>query len=109
MIADKMLILDKGKKIVEGAVKELFDSSKILVELEVNNPEHIYEQVTRGIVGMITLKKEGRIYWCFNLVKKRSLSLMYYLASIGAEVMSLRPKHSLEDYFLSLTSAKSAC
>jgi ABC-type multidrug transport system ATPase subunit len=48
VIADRMLILDKGKKVVEGAVRELFDSSKILVELEVNNIEHVYEKLKSG-------------------------------------------------------------
>jgi ABC-2 type transport system ATP-binding protein len=105
MIADKMLILDKGKKIAEGIVKELFDSSKILVELEVNNPENIYNKLREGIWNDY-LKERRQNIIVFQLGKEMIPQLNYYLTGIGAEVMSLKPKRSLEEYFLSLTSAK---
>ncbi len=104
MVADKMLILDKGKKIVEGAVNELFDSSKTMVELEVNNIEQVYKILQSGIWNeYIKDKLENKIV--FQLSKEKIPMLNAYLISIGAEVMALRPRHSLEDYFLSLTSA----
>jgi ABC-2 type transport system ATP-binding protein len=103
MVADKMLILDKGKKIVEGAVNELFDSSKTMVELEVNNIEQVYKILQSEIWNeYIKDKRENKIV--FQLSKEKIPMLNAYLISIGAEVMALRPRHSLEDYFLSLTS-----
>ena len=104
MIADRMLILDKGRKIVEGAVNELFDSTKILVEVEVNNSEAVYATMQSGTWNHYLKEKKGdRII--LQLDKEKVPQLNAYLISIGAEVMSLRPKHSLEDYFLSLTTA----
>jgi len=104
MIADRMLILDKGKKIVEGSVNELFDSSKILVELEVNNVEQVYEKLQSGIWNnFLKERRQNTIF--FQLGKEQIPQLNAYLISVGAEVMALKPRHSLEDYFLSLTTA----
>jgi ABC-type multidrug transport system ATPase subunit len=105
MIADRMLILDKGKKIVEGAVKELFDASKIIVELELKNPEHMYEKLLSDDSWNTALREKRKNVFIFQLDKEKIPQLNAYLVSIGAEVMSLKPKRSLEDYFLSLTSA----
>lgn len=104
VIADRMLILDKGKKIVEGAVSELFDTSKILLELEVNNPDLVYEKLVSGNWSQF-LKERRQSTIVFQLDKEKIPQLHAYLVGIGAEVMALRPKRSLEDYFLSLTTA----
>ena len=104
VIADRMLILDKGKKVVEGAVRELFDSSKILVEIEVNNIEHVYEKLKSGSFGNI-IKEKRQHTIVVQLSKENIPQFNVYLISIGAEVLALRPRHSLEEYFLSLTTA----
>jgi ABC-2 type transport system ATP-binding protein len=104
LIADRMLILDKGKKVVEGAVRELFDPTKIMVEVELNNVEEVYKNLQSGDWnGIVKEKKPGAII--IQLSKEKIPQFNAYLISIGAEVMSLRPRHSLEDYFLSLTTA----
>ena len=36
-VATRMLIIDKGKKVIEGSVQELFDPAKTMVEVEVDN------------------------------------------------------------------------
>ena len=104
VIADRMLILDKGKKIVEGAVSELFDSSTTLVEVEVNNPLQVYEKLKSGS-WIKNLKNHQNNTFIFELGKEEIPRLHVYLAGIGAEMSALRPRHSLEDYFLSLTTA----
>ena len=39
LIANRMLIVDKGKKIVEGTVDELFDPAEMILELQTINHE----------------------------------------------------------------------
>src|SRR5215204_1870837 len=104
VVADRMLILDKGKKIVEGAVSELFDSSKTVMELEVNNPIQIYEKLKSGSWS-VNLKELRDHKLILELDKAKIPQLHVYLVEIGAELTGLRPRHSLEDYFLSLTTA----
>jgi len=42
-IATRMLIIDKGKKIIEGSVNELFDPAKTIVEIETAHPKEAME------------------------------------------------------------------
>ena len=104
VVTDRMLILDKGKKIVEGAVRELFDLSKTVIEVEVNNPVQIYEKLKSGSwSGNLKELRDHKLI--LELDKARIPQLHVYLVEIGAELIALRPRHSLEDYFLSLTTA----
>lgn len=104
VIADRMLIIDRGAKVAEGAVKDMFDPSRMLVALEVNNLAHtkiklantqwapfIHKETDQGII--------------FQLHKNQVPQLAAELVGMGVEIVSLQPKHSLEEYFLSLTTA----
>lgn len=104
LIADRMLILDKGKKVVEGPVSELFNSSLTLLELEVSNPDHVFEQLKSGSWNEY-VKKRNQDTITLQLPKEKIARLHVDLVGMGAELLALRPKHSLEDYFLSLTTA----
>jgi ABC-2 type transport system ATP-binding protein len=104
MVASRMLIIDKGKKKAEGSVAELFDPAKTLVELETSNGPAIYGIIRQGSFSNHLKDQEGnRIR--FRMDKALIPALVNYLVSINAEIISIQPKHSLEDYFLSLTTA----
>jgi ABC-type multidrug transport system ATPase subunit len=45
LVANRMLIIDKGKKIVEGKVSELLDPSKTLVQIETTNNTEAKEKL----------------------------------------------------------------
>ena len=104
LIANRMLIVDKGKKIVEGNVDELFDPTQMVVELQALNTEKAKELIQSSPWGK-QLQQQKRDVFVFKMDKKEIPVLNTYLASNGVEVLSLNPRHSLEDYFLSLTSA----
>jgi ABC-type multidrug transport system ATPase subunit len=101
-IATRMLIIDKGRKIVEGTVDELFDPAKTIVEIEVLDAKTAAEKIKQS-------------NWAGHLqeVKANSLLLQLHkdqvpffnrdLVNMNIDVMSLRPGNSLEKYFLSLT------
>lgn len=104
MIADRMLIIDKGKKIAEGSVKELFDPSKMLLLVELTNLEEVLLPLQTSIWKQyIHAKRNNSII--FQLDKKQVPELASTLVQMGAGIISLQPKHSLEEYFLSLTTA----
>ena len=101
LVADHALIIDKGKKVAEGKVRDLLNPSDTIVLLETGNDE------------------EARMYlqesqWSTSLQKGKSITLKMHrndvpalnhdLVQQGISVYSLRAKHSLEDYFLSLTT-----
>jgi len=102
MIADSMLIIDKGKKIVEGPTAELLNPQKILVEIVTDNKEQALEVIGKTKwSGNLAASTNGSIL--VELQKANIPDLNRALVSNGVNVFSLRPKHSLEDYFLSVT------
>ena len=104
LIADRMLIIDKGRKIVEGSVKDLFDPTRMLVTLETANPEHA-SKVIRESSWNQYVRKQNRNEFVFELDKTKVPQLAADLSSQQVAILGLQPRHSLEEYFLSLTTA----
>ncbi|MEP6683232.1 MAG: ABC transporter ATP-binding protein [Parafilimonas sp.] len=102
-VATRLLIIDKGKKLVEGTTAELFDPSQTLIELNTLNNEE---------ASMLITNSE----WQKNLQPQRNNNLLMkmhhntipdfniWLVQNNIRVISLQSRHSLEDYFLQVTS-----
>lgn len=104
MVADSMLIINKGRKVVEGKVKDLLNPAQSVIELVTGNNE----AATRFLENsewkpMLRTPVNGSIRLEFS--KDRVPELNRQLVEQGIEVLSLRPLHSLEEYFLSQTKA----
>src|SRR5678816_4525869 len=61
LIADSMLIIDKGKKIVEGKMTDLFAPSETIVELKTNDVARAYEKIQMIANYMLNNDKEKKI------------------------------------------------
>ncbi len=80
LIADSMLIIDKGKKIVEGKVTELFDPAETVVELKTMQNEYAFEKLKQSVFREnIMEKKSDHI-----LLKLHRNGLDMVLKKIGA-------------------------
>ena len=117
VIAGRMLIIDKGRKVVEGRVEELFDPAATLVELDSADPVHTAEVIGRSRWGaclqtgaaMGHAAPGGKAVPGQRCLLRMDRSLIPAfvadLVQAGVQVLAIRPRHSLEDYFLSLTTA----
>ncbi len=102
LVANRMLIIHKGKKIVEGNVAELLDPSQSLVQIETA------DDVAAGEKLMHTkwapkLQPNARCLQ-FKMNKDEVPQLISDLVTAQVQILSVNPMHSLEDYFLSLTT-----
>jgi len=104
LIATRMLIIDRGKKIVEGPVTELFHPGQTLVELDTGAPEHT-EEILRGSPWQANLQTRRGPKFLLKMDKVLIPDMVSYLVQQGIQVEAVRPRHPLEDYFLSLTTA----
>ena len=103
LIADSMLIIDKGKKMAEGKVSQLFDPENSVVELEtMNNTTTIEKLQLSDWNKYIVTGKRDKIL--FRLHRHQIPALTKALVMMDVEVVSLHSQHSLEDYFIALTS-----
>lgn len=104
MTANRMIIIDKGRKMAEGAIKELFDPSKILLELRVNNQAHTLAQL-QGSRWAAFVKKQQDDHILLQMDQQQIPVLTADLVKMGAGITGLQPRHSLEAYFLALTTS----
>jgi ABC-type multidrug transport system ATPase subunit len=103
LIADSMIIIDKGKKVVEGKVNELFDPSETIVELKTTDDEAVFERLQHSpLKPKLNGKRNDRIL--LKMHKEEIPATVNELVQMGVQIVSFHSKHSLEDYFLSLTS-----
>ena len=106
LIADSMLIIDKGKKVVEGKVNDLFDPAETVVELKTTDDRTAREKLQRsGFQKYLLDKKEDAIL--LKIHRQQVPRLITELAGMNVGILSVYSKHSLEDYFLSLISGQS--
>jgi len=102
LIADHMLIIDKGKKIVEGNVSELLNPKETNIELEALNVQESIMEIKNSVwANHFEKMEDGKI-----ILKMHSDQIPQFIrdvAQLNIAATSIRKKHSLEDYFLSLT------
>lgn len=101
MVADSMLIINKGRKVVEGKVAELLNPEKSIVEL-VSTGDRAVQFIRQSDWAPFFQKQDGNMIR-LEFDKKKISELNRQLVEQNIEVESIRPVHSLEDYFLSQT------
>lgn len=104
MIVDRMLILDQGRKVKEGSKAELFDPSDMHVQVVMLNAQEV-AKVLNNSKWKASIQEVKNQEILFRLHKREIPELTNELVQNGAQIMEVVQKHSLEHYFLSLTTA----
>ena len=104
-ISTRMLIIDEGRKMVEGTVASLMDPARTLVETEVNDPKAA-ANLLESTEWFKWLQKTTERVLIFQLPKEMIPDLNRELVRLNIQVLSLQAKTSLEAYFLSITRSK---
>ena len=104
-VATRILIIDKGKKLVEGEAATLFDPAKTIIEIKSENIENTFlklqgsqwgQYLQPGLDNFIKLKMH----------KKLLPELHQWMVQNRIEIISIIPRNSLEDLFLQVTSGE---
>jgi ABC-type multidrug transport system ATPase subunit len=102
-IATRVLIIDKGKKIVEGNASELFDPSQTIIELQTFDDVNTWQKLQESSWKLhLQSKRNNSIL--IKLDRQQIPQLNRDLVAMDIQVLSFQPRHSLEDYFLQVTS-----
>jgi ABC-type multidrug transport system ATPase subunit len=101
LIANRMIILHKGKKMVEGKVSELLDPAHSMIQLETTNDQLAKEKLLQS-KWADTLQEGKSIRLLMN--KQAVPQLISDLVALDVSILSVNSSHSLENYFLSLTT-----
>ncbi|MDX1936245.1 MAG: ABC transporter ATP-binding protein [Flavihumibacter sp.] len=101
-VATRMLIIDKGKKMAEGSVSELFDPAKTIVKLSTDNVGAALSRLKTSNWANTITQTSGHLI-TFQVHKNQVALLNKDLVALDIPVLGLQPGNSLEEYFLSLT------
>ena len=102
LVANRMIIINKGTTKVEGTVKDLLNAKKLKVTFEVDNEEKV-----KGLISeskwSTKFENNAKNIFSFSLDNNEIAELNKYLVQNGVAVNSVIPTRSLEDYFLRIT------
>lgn len=102
LVANRMIIINKGTTKVEGEVKDLINAKKLKVTFEVDDEEKTKQIVAHSGWGS-KLETNAKNVFIFSLENDEIAGLNKYLVENGIAVNAVIPTRSLEDYFLKIT------
>lgn len=102
LVATRMIIINKGKTVVEGLVNDLLNSSHLQVTFEVDDQAKATSSIEMtGWKDKLNTSVNNRLI--FALDKNEISILNRHFIEKGVEVSAVVPTRSLEEYFLNLT------
>ena len=101
-IANRMIIINKGKTIVEGRVQDLLQATQLNVTIEVKEINTAKELINNSTWSkkMESVKNDKMI---FKMPSEEIAELNRFLVNNNISVNAVIPMRSLEEYFLKIT------
>lgn len=102
LVANRMIIINKGTTRVEGEVKDLLNAKKLKVTFETDDEERVKTLISESSWGN-KLETNAKSVFIFSLENNEISELNKYLVQNGVAVNAVIPTRSLEEYFLKIT------
>lgn len=100
-VANRMIIINKGKKITEGVVSELLNPADTVVELHTNDNEKTFTFIRSSTWKDNLAPEQGQVK--LKMHKENIPQLIRDVSAAGIDILSVVPRHSLEEFFLNIT------
>lgn len=104
LIATRMVIISKGKTIIQGSVKELLNAQELVVLFTVDNIEKA-KQVLENASLSDLIDKIDKTNLLLHISQEKIPVVNKLFCDNGVNVFSIEAKRKLEDYFLKLINA----
>lgn len=102
LVANRMIIINKGTKVVEGLVEDLLNSDNLKVTFDVNDG-NIAKSILNNSVWSGRIESSVSNKLIFSLANDEIPKLNRFLIENNIEVSAVVPTRSLEQYFLNIT------
>lgn len=101
-VASRMIIIDRGRKMVEGEVKDLLDPAHVLLEIDTLDQEASLNWIRSSRWASLDCQlHHGSIQ--LKMDRKDISDFSRELVGSGADIVAINPRNSLEEYFLTIT------
>lgn len=105
LVANRMIIINKGTTQVEGYVKDLLNSNKIKVTFEVEDINHAVNLISASAWSK-KLLNQNKSSLILDLENDEIPKLNKYFVENNINVNAIIPTRSLEEYFLKITEGE---
>lgn len=103
LIANRMVILNKGKSVVQGSVAELLNQQELVVTFQVDQPEKALQLISRKFPEISCILSGSNILQ-ITTAHEVIPEINRWLLENDIDVYRIDPKRQLEEYFLKLIS-----
>jgi len=104
LIANRMVIINKGKTIVQGSVNDLLNAQELIVAFSVDQKEKAMQLLANaGMAQLIDASEDANLL--LHLPQGEIPIVNKLFCDNGINVYSIEAKRKLEDYFLKLINA----
>jgi ABC-type multidrug transport system ATPase subunit len=101
MIANRMVIINKGKSIIEGEVNELLNSSQMMVKFSSDDPKKFCSILTKEFSDIADLKvTDSEIE--FEINRENIPEINSLMVGQNINISGIEQKRKLEDYFIKM-------
>lgn len=102
LTANRMVIINRGQAVIEGAVQDLLNAGRLKVTIETPDAQRALELVRNTPVGShVHSSTESALI--LMLERAEIADVVSMLSGAGIALLAVTPVRSLEDYFISLT------
>ena len=105
LVANRMVIINKGQTIIEGSVAELMNAQETLLHIELAHNSQGAAAFIQEILPQVKVQVSSPKTLELSIEKKHISNLNNKLVQAGFEVVALEPKRKLEDFFIQMTQA----
>ncbi|MEI7801564.1 MAG: ABC transporter ATP-binding protein [Bacteroidota bacterium] len=102
LVANRMIIINKGKEIVQGEVATLLSSQNLVLTIEVDDSTIDSVKLKELNFEKMFQHENGKLQ--FNISRDEIPEIVSKLNSIGIKIFSVSYRRALEEYFLKLTT-----
>jgi len=101
LIANRMVIINKGKTIVQGSVSELLNGQELIVSFNIDNVEKAIQLLNSNNITIDKDSIQGNNL-LLHIAQENIPVVNKLFCDNNVNVFSIETKHKLEDYFLKL-------
>ncbi len=105
LVANRMVIINKGQTIIEGSVAELMNAQETLLHIELVQNSQGAAALIQEILPQVKVQVSSPKTLELSIEKKHISNLNNKLVQAGFEIVALEPKRKLEDFFIQMTQA----
>ena len=104
LIANRMVIITKGKSLVEGNVQELLNAQELTVRLELSDVNKAIPLIQQHFVN-VEITRLNEVEISLSIEKQQVPHLNKMLGDNNILVYALEPKRKLEDFFMKIVQS----